>query len=271
LDRLGIELLCIFGMPPPAFVELAADLGCQHISIGLVPMPDNPHGYPKWSLRDDPVLRREMLATLRDRRVNIALGEGYLFRPGLDIRDQAADLGLMAELGVKCANAVSIDPDMSRNIDQYAAFAELAAAQGMAASIEFMPGLPIGNLAAAVQVVRQVNQAHLRLLIDCMHLMRSGGSAADLAALGPAMIGHIQICDAPLQAPMSNYAMEARCERMIPGTGELPLHDILCALPRDVVASLEVPMLAKALAGIGPRERLQPCVTAARQILAHVI
>ncbi len=120
MNRLGIEVLSVFGMPPLAFVELAADLGCRHISLGLEPMPENPHGYPRWSLRDDPALRRA-----------------------------AADLALMAELGVRCVNAVTIDPDLTRNQDQYGAFAELAAAAGMAASIEFMPGLPIGNLAAA--------------------------------------------------------------------------------------------------------------------------
>lgn len=270
MDRLGIELLCVFGMPPVEFVALAADLGCHHISIGLEPMPDNPHGYPRWSLREDRSFRQEMLAALRDRDVDVALGEGYLIRPGLDIRDQAADLGLMAELGVKCVNAVSIDPDLSRTYDQYGAFAELAAAAGMKASIEFMPGLPIGDLVSAVGVVKHVNQPHFRLLIDCMHLMRSGGGAADLAALDPAMIGHIQICDAPLKADMANYAMEAKCERMVPGTGELPLLDILRVLPGDVVVSLEVPMLAKAKAGISPMERLQPCVIAVRQILAQL-
>jgi len=270
MDRLGIELLCVFGMPPAAFVELAADLGCHHISLGLEPMPENPHGYPRWSLRDDPALRRALVAALKERQVSIALGEGYVFRPGLDIRNQAADLALMAELGVKCVNAVTIDPDLARAYDQYGAFAELAAAAGMAASIEFMPGLPVANLAAAVAVINQVNRPHFWLLVDCMHLMRSGGSAAELAALDPAMIGHIQLCDAPLKGDMTRYAMEAKCERMVPGSGELPLADILRSLPRDVVVSLEVPMLAKATAGIGPIERLQPCVTAARQLLAQL-
>ena len=108
--------------------------------------------------------------------------------------------------------AVTIDPDMSRNQDQYGAFSEMAGAAGMAASIEFMPGLPIGNLAAAVAVISQVRRPNFRLLIDCMHLMRSGGSAAELAALDPAMIGHIQLCDAPLKADMTRYSMEAKCE-----------------------------------------------------------
>jgi sugar phosphate isomerase/epimerase len=268
VNRLGIEVLSVFGMAPVAFVDLAADLGCAHISIGLEPMPDNPHDYPRWSLRDDAPLRREVCAALADRGVSIALGEGFVLRPGLDIRDQAADFAVMAELGVKCANVIGIDPDPARARDQYGAFAELAGAAGMAASVEFMPGMPIGNLAAAMAMVKAVGQSHFRVLIDCMHLVRSGGGAADLAALDPAHIAHIQLCDAPLWGDTSQYPQEAKHERLPPGDGELPLADILNALPRDIVVSLEIPMLTKAKAGMGPTERLAPCVDAARRLLA---
>jgi hypothetical protein len=34
MDRLGIELLSVFGMPPVDFVNLAASLGCRYISVG---------------------------------------------------------------------------------------------------------------------------------------------------------------------------------------------------------------------------------------------
>ena len=40
-------------------------------------------------------------------------------------------------------------------------------------------------------------------------------------------------------------------ERMVPGEGELPLHDILSALPADVVIELEVP---QTIAGVGRRQ-----------------
>jgi len=56
--------------------------------------------------------------------------------------------------------------------------------------------------------------------------------------------------------------------RMVPGTGELPLRDILAALPRDLVIGIEVPRLKEARAGAGPHERLRPCVEAARDLLA---
>ncbi len=270
VDRLGIDVLSVFGMRPPEFVGLTADLGCRHISICVEQMYDNPHAYAAWSFRDDLALRREFTAALRDRGIGIAVGEGFMLRRGRDIRDQSADIALLAELGAKSVNAVSIDPDISRTRDQYGVFAELAASAGVAACIEFVPGLPVPNLAAAAKIVTEVNQKHFGLVIDCMHVVRSGGGAADLAALDPASIAHIQICDAPLRADMSQYGNEAKSERLAPGAGELPLAELLGALPRGVVVGLEIPMLTKAEAGIGPAERLEPCVAAARRLLAQL-
>ncbi|OHV51343.1 hypothetical protein BCD48_10165 [Pseudofrankia sp. BMG5.36] len=54
---------------------------------------------------------------------------------------------------------------------------------------------------------------------------------------------------------------------MVPGTGELPLLDMLTALPPGLVIGLEVPLRSQAEAGIGPRDRLGRCVDAARGLL----
>ena len=36
MDRLGIEMLSVFGMPPIEFVHLTADLGCRYITTSMV-------------------------------------------------------------------------------------------------------------------------------------------------------------------------------------------------------------------------------------------
>jgi hypothetical protein len=63
---------------------------------------------------------------------------------------------------------------------------------------------------------------------------------------------------------------EAMFERMVPGEGELPLRELLSALPKDIVIELEVPRRSLALAGVSPADRLRPCVEAARRLLADV-
>jgi sugar phosphate isomerase/epimerase len=268
VDQLGIEHLSVFGLPPVEFVNLAADLGCRYISTGLTAISYNPHGYAPFSLRDDAALRRAMVSAMHDRDVSISLGEGFTIRAERDIRELAADLEIMAELGVGRINGVSMDPDRSRSFDQFAVLAEMAGAHGMEASVELTPGLTVGDLETALAVLRHVQRPNFRLLIDTMHFVRSGSRAADLVAVDPALIGYVQLCDAPLQATIADYMEEAMFERMVPGEGELPLREILVGLPAGVVIGLEVPMRGSAEAGVGPHDRLRRCVEGARRLLA---
>jgi sugar phosphate isomerase/epimerase len=263
MSQLGIEQLTVLGLKPLEFVDVAADLGCDCISMGLSGMP----GYPPFSLREDAGLRRELIAALRDRGISISLGEGCIVRPGRDVRDFAADLDIFQELGAERINTVSMDPDLERSLDQFGVLAEMSSARGMTSSIELSPNLTISNLASAVAAVRHVGRKEFALLLDTMHLGRSGATAAEIAALDPAMIGYVQLCDAPLEPTNPNYMDEATFDRMIPGEGELPLREYLSIMPRDVVVSLEVPSRTLTKAGISLRDRLERSVKAARALL----
>ena len=269
MNPLAIERLCVFGLPPVQFINLAADLGCRYISTGLLPMTYNPHGYPKWSLRDDPVLRRETSAAMRDRGVAISLCEGFGVRASGDVREYAGDLAVLRELGITRINAASIDRDLQRTLDQFAILAEMANALGIETTIEIGPG-PIANLPAALAAIRHVDRPYFRLLIDTMHFVRFGSSVSDIAALEPDVIGYVQLCDAPLKSKYASYMEEALYERMVPGAGELPLLEILAMLPPDVVIGVEVPQRSLAEAGVGPREPVAQCLEATRGLLARV-
>jgi sugar phosphate isomerase/epimerase len=267
MNRLSIEYIGVFGLPPVEFVNVAADLGCQYISTALTPMPFNPHGYESWSLFEDRSLRQKMLAAMRNRGVSISLGEGFIIRPGLDIHDRASEIDVMCELGARRLNVVSIEPDMSRTFDQCAAFAEMAEMAGCETTLEFGPLFTIPDLATALAALRHAGERRMRLVIDTLHLVRSGAGAKDIAALDSNLIGYVQLCDGGMRATREQYMYEARFERMAPGTGEMPLFDILSALPRHLVVGLELPLRAQAEAGVGPRERLRPSVAGARELL----
>jgi sugar phosphate isomerase/epimerase len=269
-DRIGIERLCVFDLPPVEFVNLTADLGCRYIGIGLVPMGYyNPHGYPSWSLRDDAALRREMLASMQDRGVSISLCEGFGVKPNGDVREYAADLELVAQLGCRRINVVSIDHNTHRSFDQFALLTEMAEPLEIETTTEVGVG-PVRSLSAALAAHRHVGRNNFRLLIDTMHFVRHGGNAAEIMALDPDVIGYVQLCDVPLISQFAKYMEEALHERMVPGTGELPLLDILGALPEHLVLGLEVPQRSLAQAGMGPQERLSRCVEATRNLLARV-
>jgi sugar phosphate isomerase/epimerase len=267
LDRLAIEFITVLGMPPVEFVHLAADLGCRRVGLALAPFTGNPRGYPAWSLRDDPALRRELTAALRERGVAISLGEGFLIRPSLDIRDAAADIELMAELGAERVNVVAIDPDRGRGLDQLATFAAMARALGLVATLEFMPMSAFPTLASGLAAVGEIGRDDLQLVVDCMHLVRSGGTPAELAAADAAAIGYLQLCDVPSTPSPLGYAEEGKHHRLPPGEGELPLAEILASTPPHVPIGLEVPQLSIAQQGVQPREQLEHLVQAAATLI----
>jgi sugar phosphate isomerase/epimerase len=270
MERLSIESISVFGLPPVEYVHLAADLGLRYISLSLAPFDLIPTGYPRWSLMEDAALRRELKAAMRDRGVSIGCGEGLSMREDMGPKERTPEFEVMLELGVKRINVVSRDPDMTRSFDKYAGMAELAGKAGVDVVTEFAPGLTVEDLPTALKAVRHVNRPNFTLLMDTMHFCRTGGTVADIQALDPKLIGYIQLCDAAASGPMETYMEEALTRRFAPGEGELPLYEVMAALPRDLLVGLEIPQLAKMQAGLGPMERMRPCVEAARALLARL-
>lgn len=263
-DRLGLEFISALAMPPVKFVAFAADLGLRHIGVALTPITANPYGYPTWSLRDDALLRREMRAAMADRGVAISLGEGLIVRDGFDMRDGANDMDLLAELGTKRVNTISIESDPARSVEQIALFAAMAAERGMTATLEYMAGMPIGNMAQALAAIDSTGADNLSLTLDCMHFARAGD---DAAAIDPARIGYLQLCDVPATPDPMGYGEEARHNRLMPGDGDIMLAEILAVAPRDIVVGIEVPMSSRAMAGEDPRAYLAEAVAKSRELL----
>lgn len=270
MNRLGLEMLTLLGMPPVEHVKLAAELGCVSISTGLSGLPLAQFGYadfapyPPWSLENDPALRREMKAALRDTGVHIGLAEGFRVRADADLRDRGAALDIVAELGAVRVNAVSMESDMARTYDQLAVLTDMVIARGMKFIVEFAPPNAISDLAGALTAADHVGRERCQIMLDAMHFFRSGGKVEELARLDPSRVGYAQLCDAPMVSKGGTYMHEAMFARMIPGAGELPLREWIAALPGDVTIGLEVPMIADLQAGVAIRDHAARVVAAAR-------
>jgi sugar phosphate isomerase/epimerase len=270
MRKLGIEMLTTLGMPPLDYVRLAAELGCAEVSTGLTGLPLSMFGlddvfYPEWSLADDPSLRREMIAAMRDLGVAIGLGEGFRAHADEDVSGQVPALDLMAELGARRINAIGLDPDRARCFDQLAKLSELVCERGMMFTVEFCPGFAVGTWGDAMELIGQLGPGRCHVLLDTMHFCQSGGTVEQLEAIEPGTIGYVQLSDSPADVPEADYMQVAMFKRCVPGTGELPLREMLAALPEDVTISVEVPNLA-AMRSIGPRDHAARCLAAAREL-----
>lgn len=269
MRKLGLEFLGVFGLSPVDLVHLAADLDCQFIGTVPAPIEYNPEGYAPWNLLQDAALRRDLKAALAERGVELLFGDGNVFLPGVEARESLApQLDLYQELGVERVNSISFEPSLERTYDQFAIFVEMAVERGLKPTIEFCPISVVGNLETGVGAVKHAGE-HARLLVDTMHFFRSGSSIEDLAQVAD-LVGHIQFCDAPREPKIADYLEEAMFERLIPGDGDAPLHQIMTTLLHVESVGLEIPLRSLAEQGVGPRERMARCVAGARKVLAEV-
>lgn len=267
MDRLAIEFICVFGMPPVEFIELVAKLDCPRIGLAPAPIVTLPGLYEAWDLRSNAALHRDTAKALRDNGVTITVAEGFLIMPGIPTERLAAEMDLMAELGAKQLNAVCLEAEFAANVEGFGKFAELADERGLSVTVEFMPGMTIGSLAAAEALVREVGRDNAGILVDAMHMYRSGSTTAELAALDPRHIRYAQLCDVLAVPLIENYADEARFHRRAPGEGDLPLADFVKALPKDVTIGLEIPQRALVEQGISAADQLAPALATARALL----
>jgi sugar phosphate isomerase/epimerase len=102
-----------------------------------------------------------------------------------------------------------------------------------------------------------------------MHLARSGSTAEDLAAVDSSLFGYVQLSDATLK-PRSPVYRDDSSDRSVPGEGELPLAEIMSALPEWLPVGVEAPMRSRAAQGMPVGECARLAVEGARAVLAQV-
>jgi sugar phosphate isomerase/epimerase len=147
-----------------------------------------------------------------------------------------------AALGARYVNAICAGPDLDRLADAFAALTEAALPYGVRPVVEFMSYLPVRTLAAAVRIAARSRGG--QILVDALHAQRCGVTPEDLAAVDPALIAYLQLCDAPRRPP-PDLIGEARSARLLPGAGELPLRELIAALPPRIPIAVEAPDAAE--------------------------
>lgn len=234
----AVAHLSVLTAAPEVFARLAAAAGYGEIGLRIQSAgPGTPH-YPQTAGSAGLAALRTLLADLGLRVGDV---EMVTIGPDLDVPGLRPMFEAAAELGADRLNCAGDDPDPSRIVERFAAIAAMAAEHGMTVDLEFMRWRPIGTFADAARVVRASGAANAGVLVDALHLFRSGGSVATVAA-DAALVRTLQICDAPLAHPADgDYLAEARNHRLAPGDGHLPLVALLGVLNPTTRVSIEVP------------------------------
>lgn len=268
--RLGVDHLTVFGMPPVQFVELAAAAGCDSVSLMTAQQDEiQPWGFPDWSLARDAGLRRDVAARLADLGIALELGECGVISPHQDVTALVPAIDAFCELGAARLNIATYEPDPTREADQVCRFAELARERGMPFCFEFSARIRPRTLDEQAALIERAGRPGAAILLDVMHFYRAGHVAADLARFDPALFPYLQLCDGPMRGE-PNYIAEALHDRMVPGEGEMPVAEMLAALPADIVVSMELPQVKLGRSGVSHLDRVTRAAQACRAVLAEV-
>lgn len=148
---------------------------------------------------------------------------------------------IAAELGARWVLTVSELDNRGQATDQLTELCEAAHPCGLGVALEFMPFTEVRTLGQALELLAAVGRPNLGVLVDALHLHRSGGDRSQLATIPNGRLAYAQLCDAPNRAPAPGaLAEEARHARLMPGDGELDLVGFVAALPAGVPVSVEV-------------------------------
>ncbi len=171
---------------------------------------------------------------------------------------------------------VPVVDDPASIVPAFAALCDRAADHDLVVGLEFVPYMAIGDLAAARAVVDEADRANGGLCVDTWHLARSGGSAADLADLGPERVFGVQVNDGPRRPPnpvedQGSYVDDCLRNRRPPGDGELEVAEVAAALLAngvDVPWQLEV--CDDRAWGRAGAEHAAACASGMRSVLASI-
>jgi sugar phosphate isomerase/epimerase len=202
--------------------------------VGLWVEPDN------WNAD----LIRDCRAALADTGLGLIDVEVIWIKPDVDLSTHKAVIDIGAELGAKHVLCVSSDPDMGATAAQLAALCEHAEGSGIRIALEFGIFTEVKNLKMARAVISEVSHPLAAILIDPIHVDRSGTSIVEIAALPEALLPYAQFCDAPAKRPDPNYFEDVITDavdlREQCGAGGLDLASIYKALPDNIPLSIEL-------------------------------
>jgi sugar phosphate isomerase/epimerase len=153
-------------------------------------------------------------------------------------------------------------------LDMVASLLDEVDSQNICVTLEFVAYTEARSLADTLAKIERFGRPGLEVLIDSLHLDRSGGTNAQVATTPRDKLALVQLCDARRlthKPTMQELMTEARTARLAPGEGELDLYGFLDALPRDIEIEYEVPHPADK--DLPPLEKAQRAYAAFRSFL----
>ncbi len=228
-------------LTPLPYVETAGAAGYDGVGLSLQKRLNR----PLHPVVGDLPLIRAIKAEIARSGMKVLDILAYFLMPDTQVDEFKVSLELGAEFGASYVITQGDDPDWARLCDSFGAFCDLAQGYGLTPIVEFMPNRALATLPLTLKLLRDTGRTDIPILVDPLHLIRSGGGANDLKSITPNLIPYVQMTDGILAPGEPDLAIAKRSgvgERRMPGEGVLPLRDIFDALPLNIPISVEIAM-----------------------------
>jgi sugar phosphate isomerase/epimerase len=260
MNRLSLASGVVPECGPLETIKAAAAGGFDAVGLWIEP--------PLWT----PEWLRNSKSALADSGLELLDIEVIWIKPDSDLAEHKRIIDIGAELGAKNVLCVSSDPDMSATAAKLFELCRHAEASAMRVALEFGIFTEVKTIGMALDVLDKVAHPLRALLIDPIHVDRSGGTAAEIAAVPQALLPYAQFCDAPAKRPDPNdftaIITDAIDLREHAGAGALPLKAIYQALPPQIPLSIELRSKALRNGWPDPNERAKVTAKAMRAWLS---
>jgi len=265
MTAISLAHLSMIDAAPEQLITAAEAGGFDGIGLRVTSTMPLPGGI---DLVADPTALRAVRRQLADTGLKVCDVESFVLAGPDNTAKLDAALDVAAELGAQYALCVADDEDPVRLVERFASLCEMARLRNITVGVEFIPYRTNKTLGAVRDLLARADQPNAGLIIDALHLSRSGGKPEDIADLPAGQIAFAQLCDARAERPAyEDLPTEARTDRLYLGQGALWLDRLLPLLPRDRHISIEAPVAADAHLDFTERGRRLGATT--RQFLSH--
>lgn len=254
MTTVSLAALTVLDAGPAGQIRAAAEAGFTHVGLRLMPLLAS-----DTRVAGNPAAEREIESLLDQHGIKVLEIGVFPVKPQMDWPQIEAVVALSRRIGARHLVCPVEDPDPARRTATLLRLCDLAATAGMTALVEFNPYSACTDLKSAVACVAATRHPAAGLVIDALHLSRSGGHPSELATVDPRLLQLVHFCDAPPPPDRSRSVDELRAEsrtaRLLPGEGALWLDELLDDLPPGTPISVEAPSARNAHLAAAERAR----------------
>jgi len=263
--ELCLDSLTLTDTEPSELIRAAGLAGFDLVSVWVQPPPL----YPQALLT--PAKASACVAALDEAGLRVGALEAFDLASEEAVESYSAALELGAQLGARTASAINMsNRDAALTSDLLARFAELARGFGLGVTIEPLAGFATSTLAQARGMIRSAG-VEAGIVFDICHLIREGGCVADIAAVEPDLLWHVQLCDGVASLTPEEARIESWQERLYPGYGAFPLVEAFRTVPTDISWGIEAPSRERALRGVTPEDQAHEAIAAMRRVVDRIL